>query len=541
MTGSLLATAGPFMGVRDNLDAPYTNAAKYLLSATNGYFRDAAGLSSWLARPAIVTTNPSAQIGTGQPGQGTHAHVDPATGTIYRFFAVDGKLYRSDSALATFTDVSPVGITIDNSLQTRVAFLSVGASMVATDGVNRPWVASNFASTPITGTYIDIDGGSGAWSAYGKPTIYEDSVMFITATVPSGSAVEPRVGFVWSEPNQPAVGYTQSGYADFWNMIQTGSDPLYCILGTNSGLFLWRKDSITVATGTPSINFSSTASRDARGDAIGSVSSFAVALFGSNIFFVDAYGRPWMMPLDGDPQPIWQQLASLVATASTAILADLPYTAIGAIVPELNRYIVAIWRGAPITNPVSASVFDGSTGAYDGEWNYNGVSGQIGWDVVDVQLDSTGNRVLCIVGGASGTGGRGGYVALLKPLAANVWQDSPVTQVAQLRTERIGYSVSSVMSCDHANIVVRSPETMVGISPLTPYGEVAISAVTPVVQPGSPITPFPGEDRAVIGMDGTATRWVSFAIAGPANPTKQWGLQRIEIFGSTSLAGPDDA
>ena len=41
----------------------------------------------------------------------------------------------------------------------------MGGTMVVTDGVNRPWVASNLSSTPITGTYIDFDGMGTAWVA----------------------------------------------------------------------------------------------------------------------------------------------------------------------------------------------------------------------------------------------------------------------------------------------------------------------------------------------------------------------------------------
>lgn len=138
MSGTPIAVAGPFQAVRLLRDAPYTDASKYLLEASNGYFRDPGELSSWLIRPAFLTPNyPSNQIGTGQRAQGTHAHVDPASQTIYRFFAVNGKLYRSNSTFTSFADVSPGGITID-SATARVSFVSVGASLVVTDGVNRP-------------------------------------------------------------------------------------------------------------------------------------------------------------------------------------------------------------------------------------------------------------------------------------------------------------------------------------------------------------------------------------------------------------------
>lgn len=529
------------MGMRRNLDAPYTDSSKYLTKAMNGYFRDAAGLSSWAARPGLTTGNyPSAQMGTGQRGQGEHSHVDPATGAIYRFFAVNGKLYRSNAAFTVFTDVSPVGITIDNAASTRVSMLSVGASMVATDGVNRPWVASNFASTPITGTYIDIDGAGGAWSTWGKPTTYQDSVMWITQTVPSGSDVQARIGFVWSEPNQPAVGYDQPGYADFWNMIETSSDPLYCLLGTNDGLFVWRENSITLATGTPSINFSSTASREARGDSVGSVTPWAVAIFGENIFFLDNLGRPWMMPLDGHPQPIWEQLASVTATngvwgAGTAVFG---YIATGTIVPELNLYLVAISPGNSNASPKIGEVFDAGSGAYAGEWNV--ASGDGSFDVIDTMLDANGARVLSVMGGIGGGPPiQGGYVSILS-LSGLVWTDSANGLMdLRIQTEPIGFSASYVMHPDYANIMLRTPDTIPVVGYFAAYGNPpSVLNVVPL-EPQS--TAVIQSARAVVGLDGAATRFTQFYFTGPTAPVSQWGLQRIEVFGSRSLAGPDDA
>lgn len=537
MAGSLLATAGPFMGVRTNADAPYTNSSKYLATATNGYFRDVDGFSSWVARPAFITTNTGAQIGTGQRAQGSHAHVDPATQAIYRFFAVNGKLYRSNATFTVFTDVTPTGVTIDTAVTTRLSMMSVGASMVATDGVNRPWVASNFASTPITGTYIDIDGGGGAWSTWGPPTIYQDSVMWITATVPSGSAVEAGVGIVWSEPNQPAVGYDQSGYADFWNFIETGSERLTGILGTNSGLFVWRESSITVAVGTPSINFSSTATRDARGDAVGTVCPWAIAIAEDNIFFLDNRGRPWMMSLAGQPQPIWEQLATAANTFFGVDQTDLPYVAVGAIVPELNLYIFASTYTTSYQSPFIANVFSADDGNYNGQWQI-GPSAGSGINTIGEQLDASGMRVLCVVGSLGAISPYyGGFVSILSSVTAAQWADSPNAQNVQITTAAMGFSASNIMNPDYVNIMVRSTDTIQAVNFTGSNGNTspAVTSVVPLSNP-SLITSY----RAVVGLDGSATRYMSFHMLGPASQVTQWGVQRLEVFGSTCLAGPDD-
>jgi hypothetical protein len=513
----LIASAGPFIGVRTIDDAPYVDSSKFLYSAHNGYIRDAADQSSWVSRPGFVETNASAPIGGGKGVQGAHSHVDPATGTIYRFFVANGVVYRSNAAFTTFTDVSPVGIAVDTSA--KVAMISVGGSMVVTDGVNRPWIASNFGGTPITGTYIDIDGAGGSWSTFGAPTIYQDSVMFITATVPGGSAVDARVGFVWSEPNQPAVGYTQSGYADFWNVIETGTEPLYCILGTNSGLFIWRENSITVAAGTPSINFSSTATRDSRGDAVGSVSPWAVSIFGNNIFFYDNRGRQWMMPLDGQPVPLWQQLNSNASVAQ----ADLTRWGIGSVVPELNLCTGAIPLDGNFP-PNFFNTFDGASGGYMSEWrlaNGNFVHS------IDVMLDAVGAHVLCMTSF--------GTVWILQSVVSGVWADTGTTDLGVI-TGNLGFSADSVLYPNSATIILKSPGA-VSVILFTPWGEFSIGTVTPIVVAGK--TPNIAQYRAVVGLDGVAVRWVQFDIQ-PTVTTAQFGVQRIDVFGSVGPAGVDD-
>ncbi len=523
MSGTLIATAGPFMGVRNIRGSPYIDSSKFLYSAKNMYFRDVKNLSSAVARPGFSLG--TSFIAVSVHGQGTHPHVDPATGTTYRFFAASGKLYRSDSSFTNFTDVSPAGITIDSGATTRVSMISVGASMVVTDGVNRPWIAANFGATPITGTYIDIDGAGGSWSTWGKPTVYQDSVMFITATVPGGSAVQARVGFVWCEPNQPAVGYTQTGYANFWNMIETGSDPLYALLGTNNGLFVWRASAITVATGTPSINFSSTATRDARGDALGTISPWAVAIFGNNIFFPDTFGRPWMMPLDGEPQPIWKQM-DLATQNSAGLQSTISYLTVGAIAPQLNLYVVALYPSPSATDsPRSASVFDGNTGDYAGEWVLPSSSGS--WTVVDIQLNVNGSRRLCVISGGS--------AYILDALEETIWHDDGGTISLECITRDMGYSANRNLQPDTADLIVGSPEAMSLVAVQTVYETQQTSNVSPRI----PVTQD-GQYLATVGLDGTVTRYAQFTVRGPTSPTEQWGLQRIDVYGATCAVGIDD-
>lgn len=531
----LIAAAGPFQGVQYNLHAPYEDATKTAQLAWNGYFVNTQGAKSWQARPGFVQYGPIAAVG--KRTQGAVAFADPTSGTIYRFFAVDGKLFRASSTFGAFTDVTPGGIAISNATSTRVSFVPMGSSCVVTDGVNRPWVMTNFGGSPVTGAYIDIDGAAGAWSSWGKPTVYQGSVFFIAQTVPGGSAVLPRVGIVWCEPNQPTVGYTQTGYANYWNIIENGSEPLYAILGTNNGLFYWRESSIGLASGTPSINFSTTATRDYRGDPVGTVCPWAVALFENNIFFLDNSGRPWMMPVDGNPQPIWQQLTTSLDGDNTPP-GPLSFLATGTIVPELNQYIVAM-STTDYTTSVSPSgpyIFDASNGSFGGRWAIGSSVPGSGIDLLETMLDANGRRALCVCGGAVALDS-GSYVRLLRPIDDGVFGDAGGGPQLLFYTKRLGYTANRLLYPDYVVIVVDSPETMVVVHATTAQGtSQIIGSVVPVGN-----TLIGGEYRAVVGLNGLASRWVLIDIYGPQSPTFQWGVQRIEVYGTTGPAGPEDA
>lgn len=528
-----IAVAGPFQGVRTVTNAPYEDASKFLYDARNGYIRDAGNNSSWVARPGFTLANSSGLSGNRM--QGSCAHVDPATGTISRFFAIGGALYSSNDTFTAFTDVTPVGITID-PFGYNVSFLSVGASLVVTDGTHRPWIASDLNNTPITGTYIDIDGAGGAWSSWGKPTLYQDSVVFITQAVPVGSAIQSRVGIVWCEPNQPAVGYTQTGYTDFWNIIENGSDELWAILGTNNGLYYWRQNSIGLAAGTPSVNFSSTATRDAISSEIGSVAPWAIAIFDQNIFFTDIYGRPWMMQIGASPQPIWQQMYSVTVNAANVTNpGTIALTSAGGIVPELNQYVVAAWS---ISNVGLRTLyaFDAFTGAYSGTWD---VGGGINAEVMVTQRNNIGEEIFCVCGGKAAVGGAGGsgWVWILSRIMDGVWVDTGNTHFnpPQFVTGAVGYAADRNFYPDTATFILTSTGDLSSVVVAGSYGTVFNNTMT---VPAPPQTFL--QVRATLGLDGNATRFLRFTVAGPSSPTAQWGVQRVEVFGATSGTGPED-
>ena len=112
---------------------------------------------------------------------------------MYPFIVGGGRIYRVDSALAVFTDVTPVGVTIDPVA--RVKIVSLGDVMIVSDSVNAPWIGTNLGGTPITGTYIDYDGAGITWSAQ-DITVWGGSIIAILKKV-NGIARQSDIS--WSE------------------------------------------------------------------------------------------------------------------------------------------------------------------------------------------------------------------------------------------------------------------------------------------------------------------------------------------------------
>ncbi|HXJ66624.1 MAG TPA: hypothetical protein VNN79_22930, partial [Actinomycetota bacterium] len=168
--------------MRDVID-PYSVPPTYLNRARNIYLPEIGSGVGAYARPGWRLTNQSTQLSGGDAGHYGQGIVTARTadGTAYNFFVAGGRLYRSNAAIDTYTDVTPGGVTIDAVSQT---FLTPYSNrMIVNDQVNVPWVADVLGGA-VTGTKIQYNnafagGGVGNWRAYGPAVIYEDSAFFI--------------------------------------------------------------------------------------------------------------------------------------------------------------------------------------------------------------------------------------------------------------------------------------------------------------------------------------------------------------------------
>lgn len=499
------------------------------MQAFNGYIPDPTGGSGWYQRPAFLL-GATSSLGTAQAaGQW---HYTSSSGTEYNFAATSGKLFRINAA-GNATDVTPVGTAIDSGATTRVFFQQLGDILIVTDMVHRPWIGTNLGATPITGAYIDIDGASGAWTAYGAPTIYQGSCFFITATTPGGSGLTARLALVWCEPNQPTVGYIQSGFADFWNLIQISERPITGILGIETGLIVWRDQGIGMLAGTPSVNFASTATTQAISDSIGLLASATIARYVNNVFFCDQFGRPQLIQGTTlvDP-PLWLQLRAIVEQSlagAGGAPAAIAHYATGVIEPNLNLYLCAPWSSGSAPSTLML-VFDAASGTFVGEWTVSASCGITGFGI---QRD-TNNTAQLWVTGEHTAGGGGNVLWQLQRLGGSAWTDANAAQTVSVATGRMGYAADQVWDAGSRGTVVTMGPHAVQVTVVTPYTSATVQGTA------TPNTSQDGTYRCVVGMDVHAARGIQVQIV-PTLGATQWGIQRWEMAAVPSTAGPEDA
>lgn len=530
--------SGPWKGVLDST-APFDDVAEpaFLQDAQNVYFTDGDKPSGANARPGFVTSTPAI---TTTAGQAAVAYTMTSLGgTIYRFFATNGKLYRlSGTGYTTATDVTPVGVTISTAASPagRMYMTSFADELIFSDATVRPWRGTNLAATPITGTYIDIDGAAGAWTAQGEPKVYAGALFFIAKSVPGGSSVEAGVGLVWSEPFQPDVGYVQTGYANFWNLIQQSADPIYALWATNSYLYYFRENSIGALAGAPNVNFSSTASADMVAVGVGCTAPASIVQFADTIYFVDSTGCPWSFTEGGAGlKPIYKQLEGQIA-ANPAFLsypAVVAQVAISVVVPQLDLVLIGPWSSSPTASPPLAPTtlycFDALTGMYFGRWSAATASGVTTFDALARMKDAAGSPI--IVAYTTGTSMK---INLLSLLSAANWKDNTIVPTISVQTQRLGYSADSVWNATDVGVVITESTAPLTITVKTPYTSSTTEATAIAANSSSD-----GTYRVVFGMDVVQARGIQIT-ATPTTATTQWVCQHVTFPATPSKARVED-
>ncbi len=570
-------TVGPFKSVLTTAD-PLDGGPDQLRDATNIYFPDStrnAGVYGW---PGFQVLNSGTAVTTSAStfrGQGAFSFTSLA-GVTSNFAVFNGKLFRSDTALGVFTDVSPAGITIDAAVTTRVYGTTFITQLIVTDGVNRPWLLTNPTATPVTGTYIDYDGNGTTWSAFGPFASYGGSAFCILNQV---NNVTRRSDLSWSNPADASTGWQQTNFDFNWTLEQSADGstppPLTALAGDNDALTYWRESSIGSISGVPGPNLQGSASHDSISKNIGTLSPQSVKQFGRVKFFVDGLGRPCRLapganaitPSAG-PEPIWKQMRSIVDASSIAFPGVTKTVCTAAFEPTLNKYIVAPWSTIPSQSgpAVEAYSFDGETGNYEGRFS---IGPGIQLETLAVFLDANGRGTLVALGSltapTSSALATSGYVWGLNALVAtgdflttetaspllyladestpavmlvtegsivSGWTDNGAVKVIEVVSPLLGYDINTVVAVDRVSALVTSGAS-VAVSAET-------SAVTETLEgTATASTTQDGIGRLVVGFSGIQGRGVAIELS-PTTSTAQFALQQISAQLIVSEAPPDE-
>jgi hypothetical protein len=351
--------------VRDVADAGM-QSPEYLMDCINGEFQDPQNGGAVYARGGYDRATSSALDGGSSDYVAALHTIVTSDGTQRTFAFVGTKVYR-ESGDTSWTDVTPVGVTIASTGVKYV--ISYNDELIVSDDTNEPWRGTNLGSTPITGTEIEVNTAGSAWAARGKPTVYGGKLFFIAALIGSTNY---NSRLVWSEELSASTGYLQDGYTNSWDLVQTGSDRISQILGTNAALYYWRGSSIGAIEGAVNATFQTTSTHDAVSQEIGTLANCAPLLAQGSVWFLDRRGLPMRFAVGGSSiDPLWEQLRGRVdrvrkVQASLAITS--PHIAYD---QQRRKVLMASVRdvGTDTYSSLAAKsplVFDGATGNYEG-------------------------------------------------------------------------------------------------------------------------------------------------------------------------------
>lgn len=543
-------------------DDPFDSGEDTLVDASNVYIQDTNAKSGVYARPGMDLFNNGAAVTTSATtfrGQGTINHT-ALDGTTYNFVVFNGKLFRADATFGAFTDVSPAGITISALVSTRVYGTSFANQLAITDGVNRPWLATNLGSSPITGTYIDFDGSATTWAAFGPGRLYGGSIIWILSQYNSVSA---RTDIAWSLPGDLSLGYQQPTYDFRWTLGQTDADPLYALYGTNAALFYWRENSIGAISGIPGPSFQSSHTDDAISKNVGTLAPQSIVAYGTTIYFTDAIGRPYRLVPGSDPEPIWLQMRGIVQTQTVGFSGVTKTTTTAAAEATMSTYIVAIWSPIPAQQcpATEGYIFDIRTGRYFARFS---IADGVQIDCLGSFIDANGRSVMVALGSTDPPSGSAvaasGYVWGIKSLeaigdfvtteagvfltteddvllttegsAAANWMDDDTVPTIYIETPRFGYDIDTVLSVDRAAVLMGGG----AVTTVSAY----TAAVAETVE-GTP-TPSTTQDdvgKLTCGFDGIQGRGVTLKVQ-PTTATTQFSVQQVSVNAVVSKAPPDE-
>lgn len=270
----------PWAGVDDG-QAAFPNAMAYASLAQNCVLRD-------VDRPDVSYVGvPGFSLLGGQLGSVGVRTIQAIggftklNGVSYRVCVAGGKFYTYDyggnawTETLTSANITASGATALSTTAT-VSLLAFANELIVSDGISKPWSWDGTNGGGVT--YL-----SNAPICRGPLWGYYGCWFAVKDTAPNT--------MVWSEVGLLNTGFEAGGYNNAWDMRQTSSEAIVGGIGTNDYLVVLRENSITLVRGEVTNNFSSTGTREAIGEGVGSKSPYSTIVQGADVYFLAADTR----------------------------------------------------------------------------------------------------------------------------------------------------------------------------------------------------------------------------------------------------------
>jgi len=301
---------GPFRGMRDSLD-PSTADPQLARLLQNVYSLDPKRGAAVVGRPGVRVMGAQGGSSGARTGQFV-GQFTKENGTEYTIRITGGKVEtfnwgtRVWSEAVTAAQLAGAGIAL--SATARVYGLPFADRIIFSDGVNTPWM-------------WDGTTGGGLTKLTACPVLYGPPIQYYAKVF--GIAAADRTSVVWSEEGDATIGYGTGVYANnAWSLVQTSSDRLTRLVGTNEALFYARENAWDAVSGAVSADFQTSGVHAGYSEGTGTKSPAAVLFHGGRIYFLDAEGLPHVLTPGLGVQPLWEDFAETVSALDEAQLAS---------------------------------------------------------------------------------------------------------------------------------------------------------------------------------------------------------------------------